>query len=662
MARMRAWRRGITHDLHKPKHLHAIPSHLRVRGETASSTVSSGPTVASSVLLKSFPIELLARIFTLALLETIFHHAIHSWTYTFIPVRVLLSHNLSQVCSSWRDIFLRGTLSSRSNRGGHYLGATIQELATVRQWLPCLDLRGCLLIAGDPNSLLLASMEATFPGLRAILCDSSALGAVEAIEWVEASTASCADVGYPPDIEQSLLEVCNHHAASKPKPKGSIDHAEYRKLVTQEIALLALKLCSNILEFLSLFPNLETTELPVWVVLIPSIREFEEKDGMQATESSIVHQLGEKLVSIEELACQFTTFVKKLRGMNLVGYPLGLFGVFLWETKTPTLQKYLGPGSNRLIENQIRQHFSTVDAQNPLFHRLFDHLKALSWRAICRFELLSYGEIMRDLLFNHYKGRPSLEGFSATDRITNVDSGPATIPLLSTPVLRSSTHSMKSLTLCLTPFHPDWKLGDFDLQGVLLHHHCHFISRFAEILPVIEHLDLTVPSLCVEALTGTSRPRVPGGTLILTISPQPCLSCPAGDAKSLRAVNSAVQILRQMRAAQDRFSGMKDWDVQIRSDEFEHRRQALGFKIPQSLVMLPAEGSLLLSRLSKVQRRGHLVWEQSYCDEPVSVSTFERWVKNGHEDPLWSGFQYPWSVADSDSGSEDSEDNRDGDK
>ncbi|KAH6903072.1 hypothetical protein BKA70DRAFT_1434038 [Coprinopsis sp. MPI-PUGE-AT-0042] len=654
MARTQQWRRGITYDLRKPKHQHAIPSHLRVCGETASSTVSSGPTVASSVLLKSFPIELLARIFSLAFFETIFHQTIHSWTYTFIPVRVLLSHNLSQVCSSWRSIFFRGTLSSRPNRRGHYLGVTIQELTTVRQWFPSLDIRGCLLLAGDPNSLLLGSMEAGLSGLSTILCDPSALGAVEAIEWVEASTASYADVGYPPDIEKSLLEVCSHHATSKPKPKGSIDHAEYRKLVTQEIARLALKLCSKILEFLSLFPNLETTELPVWVAFIPSMREFEQKDGMQAAESSVVHQLGEKLVSIEELACQLTTFVKKIRGVNLVGYPLGLFGVFLRATETPTLQEYLGLGigSNWLTEEEIRQHFSTVDAQNCLFHRLFDHLKALSWRDICRFELLSYGEVVRDLLFNQYKGRPSLESFSATGRMTNVDSGPTTIPLFSTPVLKSSTSTMKSLTLRLTPFDPDWKLADFDLQGVSLHHHCHFISGFAETLPAIEHLDLTIPSLCKEALTGTSRPRVQGGTLILTISPQACLPCPAGDAESLRTVNSAAQILRQMRAAQDRFSGMKDWDVQIRSDPFGDRPRGIRQEFPESLVMLPSEGTLLLSRLCKVQRRGHLVWKQSYCDEPVSVSTFERWVKNGHEDSLWSGFQYPWSAADSDSDSE----------
>lgn len=129
--------------------------------------------------------------------------------------------------------------------------------------------------------------------------------------------------------------------------------------------------------------------------------------------------------------------------------------------------------------------------------------------------------------------------------------------------------SLRSLTLCLTFHDPQqWGLADSDLQGVSLHHHCCFISRFPELLPAIEHLDFTVPCLCSEAFTGTTRPQARDGTFILTISPQLCVPCSAGDRESLSEVNTGAQVLQRMHASQDKFSEMKDWDVRICSDEF----------------------------------------------------------------------------------------------
>jgi hypothetical protein len=421
MARTRQWRRGITYNLRWPKHTHGIPSHLRVLVDRSGPIVES-PTDTSALLLRSFPLELISRIFALALVETTSDQTIYSWTYSFIPVRASFRHSLLRVCSAWRDVVLQDTLSSRSaSRAGCYLGATPQELATIREWFPGLDIRGCLLIVGDPNGLLHGPIHTCYSGVSAILGDPVALKAVEAIEWVEASTAPYRAVGQAPDLEQTLLEVCNHHAASR--PNVPIDPAEYRHLLAHEIARLVLKLCSKILAFLSLFPNLETTELPLWVAMIPSLEELEQKAGTRAAETSVVQRLGEELVSAAELKSQFTTFVKTFQGLNLIGYPLGLFGVFLRETKTPKLQRYIGRksdeiASNGFVEKEIKAHFNSVDVEHPFFHSLFDHLKSLSWRDISRFELVTYSEVVEDLLLKKYGGRPSLEAFSAIGRLT----------------------------------------------------------------------------------------------------------------------------------------------------------------------------------------------------------------------------------------------------
>jgi hypothetical protein len=157
---------------------------------------------------------------------------------------------------------------------------------------------------------------------------------------------------------------------------------------------------------------------------------------------------------------------------------------------------------------------------------------------------------------------------------------PGDVPLLATPVIKPSLYSLKSLTLYLTPFNPQWELGDYDSQDASLHHHCHLISRFPKVLPSIEHLDLTVPCLCAEAWASTTRPRARDGRLILNVSPNPrssCLAAGGSQPPSLGWVHQGAQVLNQMRGAQERFSEMKDWDVQICLEEFGFRpREARG--------------------------------------------------------------------------------------
>jgi len=61
------------------------------------------------------------------------------------------------------------------------------------------------------------------------------------------------------------------------------------------------------------------------------------------------------------------------------------------------------------------------------------------------------------------------------------------------------------------------------------------------------------------------------------------------------------------------------------------------------LIILPLEGSLALLRTWKQAKDGRSYWNLIYCDEAVSVSTFQDW-DNQNEGKSWADF--PWVTAD----------------
>ena len=136
------------------------------------------------------------------------------------------------------------------------------------------------------------------------------------------------------------------------------------------------------------------------------------------------------------------------------------------------------------------------------------------------------------------------------------------LAFLSNPPMRSVAQSLRSLTLCLLP-----KEFDFTFDKPPPFHHCGAVSRLPNILPQIEYLNLTIPSLCDQALKGeVSRPNKHHGTFILSITPTFGRLCEGGNDPP------STTMLSHFQAAQKHFAPMTGWDVQIHVEAYVRQR------------------------------------------------------------------------------------------
>ncbi|KAH6904420.1 hypothetical protein BKA70DRAFT_1432170 [Coprinopsis sp. MPI-PUGE-AT-0042] len=548
MARVRLWRRGTQHYLPKLNHSKANPYPLAAN---PSAYIAAQPSQTSAQLIQNLPAEIVSEIARDVLADTIFwHEAIRSWNYTFIPIRQVLKHSLAQVCRSWRTIALQFILSSRQNRQGIYIAATLQELLAVQEWLPDAEIRGCLLLLGSPNDLLLGPTD-DMDNVSILATQGSAIHAIEAVEWLEASTAGFSYVGDPPDIDSALKKVCEAYA----KVDGSEeDHEENARLLCEAIVVVSYKACAKVLDLLSLLPHLKAAEVPVWVIMLAALTDTTLTPEQQNT---IMGSLGGEVVTGDELRGKLLALLPRLESLHIVGYSFGPFGVFPWRTEGTWLEEYVG-GIPSTMERRLRERFmlaTTIEIEKALPRGSLDHLKGLAWRDNPLDEIVEYDHIALETILN-YRARFQLEEFLRLTRMTKLVGPPAPFPYLSAPVLSRSMETLRKLTLHLAF---DTTV-DSDGQPP---HPCAFISAFSEQLPAIEYVDISIPAVCECAVHGTFKPRKQAGTFKLAIVSEAWPFCSPRTVTFHAATWGAQALLQLLKAAQLHFAEAKGWDVQL---------------------------------------------------------------------------------------------------
>ncbi|KAH6904421.1 hypothetical protein BKA70DRAFT_1432171 [Coprinopsis sp. MPI-PUGE-AT-0042] len=552
MARVRLWRRGTKHYLPKLNHSKANPYPLAAN---PSAYIAAQPSQTSAQLIQNLPAEIVSEIARDVLADTIFwHEAIRSWNYTFIPIRQVLKHSLAQVCRSWRTIALQFILSSRQNRQGIYIATTLQELLTVQEWLPDAEIRGCLLLLGSPNDLLLGPTD-DMDNISIVAAQGSALHAIEAVEWLEASTAGFSYVGDPPDIDSASKKLCQVYA----KVDGSEgDHEENARLLCEAIVVVSYEACAKVLDLLSLLPHLKAAEVPVWVIMLAALTDATLTSDQQNT---IMGSLGGEVVTGAALRGKLLALLPRLERLHIVGYSFGPFGVFPSRTEGTWLEEYVG-GIPSTMERRLRERFMqarAIEIEKALPQGSLDHLKGLAWRDNPLDEVVEYDHLALEMILN-YRAHFQLEEFFAINKDDAKKQVAPTVPFpyLYAPVFSRSANTLRKLTLYLT-------FGTTASSEDDPPNHCTFISAFSELLPAIEYVDISVPALCKHAFDGHFKPAKPIGAFKLTIvfEVRFC-QCSSGTVMFHAATWSAKALLRLLKVAQPHFAEAEGWDVQVR--------------------------------------------------------------------------------------------------
>lgn len=441
----------LPHDLPRPKHLHwaRFQDQRFVPHRAYETSTPKTPRSPSHVSIHSFPVEVLTNIISPIVQASLDCARINSFTRSFIPIRHILSehHNaVAYVCQSWRNLYLDHLLPSSRNRGGSYVGMSVNDLVQFRQWYPKLGIRGCLLFLGDPNRLLIGTLESNSK-LAPFYADPTLATLVEAIEWDGPGIKrSCAGLS-PHELDRAMLDALEEciedtmqaktpqDFPGTPKEQARAFHERNARFLASEAVSLVTILTRKIFDAHELFPQLKSTEIPTWafMVALGIVQYSAQAPGGSHRTSEL---LGEPLISQTKLQQQLKALVSRLERLMLVGYPSAIFDTSQRKSDKAHWDKYLGDEAGLRLEHAFSQ--INWNTGSPCVD--FKGLKGLGWRSDCFHSSITLGStrLIYDILTSTKMAVPLEELYVVTSGVL------LSFPVSQFPVdllLRSKCHS-----------------------------------------------------------------------------------------------------------------------------------------------------------------------------------------------------------------------------
>ncbi|KAG2019753.1 hypothetical protein CC2G_005163 [Coprinopsis cinerea AmutBmut pab1-1] len=408
-----------------------------------SRRVKVGPsaTESSSQILSSLPPEVLTIIFTFVVGGFWDVTRRSSSNYTFIPIRQLFRGPLRMICRRWRRHYLEFSLGSKYHRGGAFVGTNFTELAVMHEWSLDIAVVGCLLFAGDPNDLLLPSIDDVLKPIRLDKQDSATLASVEAIEWTDPSRL-------PPrrikGIENAVLRVSGilfEEARSYTQ--------KTQELLLQELFSLSLSLSSKVLAFLQAFPRVKRAEIPSWVVALAWGLKINTEDQPR---SKLVEDYSVPVISPSDLRDQLESLLHSLDHASIVGYPLVTGSIFhrpfgkpkTWMLRDVEvmLSRFLGSRFSSTMDDGFKSTFSSLARRAEVKLQSFQGRRGVTLHGYPLATPFSTIDIAKRLL--------PLEVTGLTEIYVAEEAAPSSTlscALLEIPTVKASATTLQRLTL-----------------------------------------------------------------------------------------------------------------------------------------------------------------------------------------------------------------------